>query len=222
MTALARWLVIVLLPVFLLLTNVRLVMSHTYVHWEYSKQDFPPAATISPAERLSTALASLDFVRGQLSETEFRALEVDGQPAFNEREVRHMLDVRNVAARASLVHILAGTLLTAALLLLALRGRWAARALVAGSLTTVVSLLLIGLLAALSFDRFFALFHRLFFEGDSWIFEYNDTLIQLFPLPFWSDATLLITSATLTEALLIGGLAGWRVQAASADDKPAL
>jgi len=41
------------------------------------------------------------------------------------------------------------------------------------------------------FWNFFAGFHSLFFEGDSWLFLYSDTLIRLFPLRFWQDAFLL-------------------------------
>ena len=38
------------------------------------------------------------------------------------------------------------------------------------------------------FFSFFAGFHSLFFEGDSWLFLYSDTLIRLFPIRFWQDA----------------------------------
>jgi integral membrane protein (TIGR01906 family) len=40
------------------------------------------------------------------------------------------------------------------------------------------------------FWNFFADFHHLFFTGDSWIFEYSDTLIRLYPIRFWEDAFL--------------------------------
>ena len=48
----------------------------------------------------------------------------------------------------------------------------------------------IGLFGALAFWQFFTLFHSLFFEGDSWLFLYSDTLIRLFPMQFWQDAFL--------------------------------
>jgi uncharacterized membrane protein len=40
------------------------------------------------------------------------------------------------------------------------------------------------------FWNFFAGFHSLFFEGDSWLFLFSDTLIRLFPIRFWQDAFL--------------------------------
>jgi integral membrane protein (TIGR01906 family) len=40
------------------------------------------------------------------------------------------------------------------------------------------------------FWKFFEGFHAIFFEGDSWLFLFSDTLIRLFPIRFWQDAFL--------------------------------
>ena len=48
----------------------------------------------------------------------------------------------------------------------------------------------IGLFGAIAFRQLFTLFHALFFEGDSWLFLYSDTLIRQFPMQFWQDAFL--------------------------------
>jgi uncharacterized membrane protein len=61
------------------------------------------------------------------------------------------------------------------------------------------------LFGALAFWQFFTLFHGLFFEGDSWLFLYSDTLIRLFPIRFWQDvflaAALITTGGGLGLAL---------------------
>lgn len=214
MTALARILVIVLLPFFLLLSSARVVMTQAYVRWEYGRPDFPPATRMDPRERLINALTSLDFVTGAASEADFRALRVRGAPAWNEREVKHMVDVRVVIRNIFTFYLVAGVLLLAGLLVL--RGRRAARTLQLGSLFTVVLLAGLGIFAAVSFDQFFTLFHGLFFEGDTWIFSYEDTLIQLFPLPFWYDAALIIVGSTIGLALLIAAFAAWALRGSSA------
>ena len=69
-------------------------------------------------------------------------------------------------------------------------------------------LVTIGAAAAVDFDRFFTIFHGVFFEAGTWTFFYEDTLIQLYPLPFWVSAVthLLILIAALGVLLL--GLAG--------------
>jgi len=55
-----------------------------------------------------------------------------------------------------------------------------------------------------SFWQFFTLFHELFFTGDSWIFEYSDTLIRLFPLRFWQDLFLFIPILIAICGLALG------------------
>jgi integral membrane protein (TIGR01906 family) len=62
-------------------------------------------------------------------------------------------------------------------------------------------LLAIGLIVA--FPVVFVGFHRVFFEGDTWLFLYSDTLIRLFPERFWQDAFLFIAVATLAEAAIL-------------------
>lgn len=213
MTTLARILVVILLPFFLLLSSARVVMTQAYVRWEYGRPGFPPATRMDDRERLTNALTSLDFVTSAASEADFRALRVRGAPAWNEREVKHMVDVRVVIRNIFTFYMLAGLLLLASLLVL--RGRRAARALQLGSLFTVVLLAGLGVFAAVSFDQFFTLFHGLFFEGDTWIFSYEDTLIQLFPLPFWYDAALIIVGSTIGLALLIAAFAAWALRGSS-------
>jgi integral membrane protein (TIGR01906 family) len=51
------------------------------------------------------------------------------------------------------------------------------------------------------FWQFFTLFHELFFTGDSWLFQYSDTLIRLFPIRFWEDAFLLAAGIALGGGL---------------------
>jgi integral membrane protein (TIGR01906 family) len=60
---------------------------------------------------------------------------------------------------------------------------------------------------ALNFDALFTDFHHLFFQGDSWLFYYSDTLIRLFPLRFWSDAfifTGVLTALGAVTFILVG------------------
>jgi integral membrane protein (TIGR01906 family) len=60
----------------------------------------------------------------------------------------------------------------------------------------------IALFASLAFWQFFTLFHALFFKGDTWLFEYSDTLIRLFPLQFWEDVFIWVA------VIVVGGALG--------------
>jgi integral membrane protein (TIGR01906 family) len=84
------------------------------------------------------------------------------------------------------------------------------RALLFGSFLTA-ALIVLGLVAvATSFNWLFTQFHALFFEGDSWLFRYSDTLIRLYPERFWVDAFALMFGGTLLEAVVLGGVM-WRL-----------
>jgi uncharacterized membrane protein len=41
------------------------------------------------------------------------------------------------------------------------------------------------IVAIADFERFFAVFHGLFFAEGTWVFAYDSLLIRLFPEPFW-------------------------------------
>jgi integral membrane protein (TIGR01906 family) len=123
----------------------------------------------------------------------------DGSPLYNERELSHMDDVKLVTLGALRVWYIA----LAGLLLLSvwawfggwwqdyrlslMRGGW----LMIGLAVTVGLIVVAGIAMNPNiFWNFFAGFHSLFFEGDSWLFLTSDTLIRLFPIRFWQDAFL--------------------------------
>jgi uncharacterized membrane protein len=67
------------------------------------------------------------------------------------------------------------------------------------------------LLAVFAWQFWFNTFHLIFFKPGSWLFSYSDTLIRLFPVEFWFDATLTISSFSFASGLLFV-LLGWRWQ----------
>jgi integral membrane protein (TIGR01906 family) len=73
----------------------------------------------------------------------------------------------------------------------------------------------LGLIAAIavliftSFTELFTAFHRVFFQGDTWLFFYSDSLIRLFPLRFWQDAFLWMAVFWLLGAVLAIAASKW-------------
>ena len=62
----------------------------------------------------------------------------------------------------------------------------------------------LGLLAALDFDRFFTAFHAVFFPGkDNWIFDPEvDPVIDMLPQVFFRNCAILVLSLILTACIL--------------------
>ncbi len=202
------WLTALLTPFALIMLGARLLMTPVFPEIEYRMPDFPDDPYgFTLEDRLRWSKPSIEYLLNNADLSFLAELRFDdGTPIYNERELQHMLDVKNVVQmllRAWTIN----------LVLLALISLWAWRAgqmnvfrvgLRWGGWLTIGLLMALGAFAAISFWQFFAWFHSLFFEGDSWIFRYDDTLIRLFPLRFWQDAVLYIVSFAILSGLALG------------------
>lgn len=202
--------VALLVLLLLMLTGIRLLLTNTFVRLEYSMPGFPEDSYgMTREERLTYAPIALEFLLNGAEPAFLGDLTFDdGSPLFNERELSHMVDVQ-VLTGYFLQTWMISIGLMAAIAIWAWRGEWLAdfKVMVSnGGLFAVVLLGTLILLLLLSFDLVFVSFHRIFFEGDSWLFLYSDTLIRLFPERFWQDAFILVGVFTLA-----GGLVLWQV-----------
>jgi integral membrane protein (TIGR01906 family) len=201
-------LVTLLTPLTLLMLGVRLLLTPLFPAIEYQMPGFPPDSYgFSQQDRLTWAQPSILYLVNDQPLSYLADLRLaDGSPLYNERELSHMQDVKNVVQtllRVWYLHL-------AGLMGLAL---WAGRTgqkqailrgLSQGGFLTVALLLGLGAFAAISFWEFFAWFHSLFFAGDTWLFSYSDSLIRLFPLRFWQDAVLYLVGFALLSGLALG------------------
>ncbi len=205
----ARIVLLVCTPLLLLLSNLYLVATPAFIRHEYGKAGFPPADVFSRAERQALAEATLHYLRSNQSPEYLASLSAEGRSVYNEREVKHLVDVEAVMRGAFLVQ---GFCLVLALLALLLSWRLgfcsiALRSVCEGCCILIVGLAVIGFAAYFSFDLFFTAFHRIFFSGDSWLFAFSDTLIQLFPVAFWMDATWTLALLAVAESIALGCVA---------------
>lgn len=195
------WLVALLVPIALIGLGLRVLLSPLFLQIEYNMPYFPSDEFgFTKEDRLKWAPYALDYLTNNENISFLGDLKFDdGNPLYNERELSHMDDVKLVTQGALRVWYIS----LAILLLLGvwawfggwwteyrfglMRGGW----LMVGMAVTIGLIVMIGI--AMNPDvfwSFFAWFHSLFFEGDSWLFLYSDTLIRLFPIRFWQDAFL--------------------------------
>lgn len=201
-------LVTIAVPVLLVLISVRLVMTDTYLQIEYNKRDFPPDDYgFTLQDRLHYAPFALQYLLGSDGIDYLGNLKFpDGRPLYNERELEHMIDVKTVFRSTLLalgitVLIFAGSL---SILIGSQEGRQALRVgFFSGGLLMLVILGGLILLLLTNWDAFFTDFHDLFFAQGTWMFDYSDTLIRLFPIRFWQDAALTIGGMSAAGALVL-------------------
>ena len=198
----------VLVFLLLLLTGIRLLLTETFVRFEYNQASFPvDPYGMTKEERLKYAPIALEFLLNGADESFLGDLKFDdGTVLYNERELGHMVDVQMLTQKFLKVwYVSAAAFL--AIWVWAWRGKWLVefrKMLSVAGLSTIVVLGTLILLMLLSFDMIFVGFHRIFFQGDSWLFLYSDTLIRLFPEKFWQDAFILVGVFSF-----LGGIALW-------------
>ena len=204
-----------LTPLVLLGLALRLLLSPLFLQVEYRMPGFPADTYgFTRADRLRWAPYAVDYLVNNEEISYLADLRFDdGTPLYNERELSHMADVKRVTKGA--LNVFYGAL--AGLALLGLwskrgepwqaycqglkRGGWIMVGL-AGAIAVVV---LVGMfLLPNLFWAFFTGFHALFFEGDSWLFLYSDTLIRLFPIRFWQDTFLWAAGIAVAGGLGLG------------------
>jgi integral membrane protein (TIGR01906 family) len=208
-----QWAIALALPVMLFTTNLRLATTHWFVHWEYGKTGFQPDPYgLSTEDRIRLAEICVDYLTTGADISLLADLQLpDGGPAFNERELRHMADVQRVFQGMLTAGFVAALVLLAggiALIVWRRPSPYLPNALVASSLLTLGLLAAVGVYMALNWNAFFTTFHRIFFEGETWLFDFSDTLIRLFPIRFWMDVAGLLVGLLVVEAVL-AGLGGW-------------
>jgi len=209
------WLVAILVPIALLGLGLRVLLTPVFIQIEYNMPYFPPDEYgFTKEDRLQWAPYAVDYLVNNEDVSYLGDLKFDdGSPLYNERELSHMEDVKRVTQGALNVWYISLALLVAlggwswregwmqTFRQGLMRGGW----LMVGLAGGIGLIVVVGILINPNvFWNFFAGFHAIFFEGDSWLFLYSDTLIRLFPLRFWQDAFLWAAVIALGGGFALG------------------
>jgi integral membrane protein (TIGR01906 family) len=202
---LVRIFLIASFPLLLLLGWVRIMLLPAFIEWEYRRPGFPPDPYgFTVEERIRWAHVSRRYLLTDEDEEFFSEYRLaDGSPLYNERELRHMVDVRLLVSTGMQILVVLGMLYAAGCAYLFRKDRPALRrTLAAAGVATFGLWILILAVVALAWNRMFVLFHEVFFTGETWLFPYTDTLIRLFPVAFWQDGFALAVVGMLATCLL--------------------
>jgi integral membrane protein (TIGR01906 family) len=217
-----RWaataLFVLAVPVFLVLTNVRVAATELRTYdYAFSRHGAPVTTGL---ERAELDRAALIIVRYFQSSAPGELLDIrvqdgpDQVPLFTQREVIHMRDVRDLIQGVFRVHELAFVYIAAyiaAVFLWSREGsmrRLAQQAVWAGVLTMgVLGAAAVGVLVG--FDDIWTQFHLISFSNEFWLLDPSiHRLIQMFPHGFWYEVTLALGLVTFAQGALLA-LMGW-------------
>ena len=202
---LMKVLLVLLVPILVILGSARLLATDAYLALEYGKRSFPADVYgFTSQQRFELASVSVHYVRAHLPDDALATQKLGGTLAYTAREVSHMVDVQSVFQAIVRVWQVALVLLLLLGFFLWETGehKLLASAIQSGGWLTSALILAIVLLAIFAWQFWFNIFHLFFFQPGSWLFSYSDTLIRLFPVKFWFDATL-----TISFLSIAGGLA---------------
>lgn len=209
---LLSYLVSLATPLVLIGLALRILLTPLYYTVEYNMPYFPADEYgFTKDDRLKWAKPSVEYLVNSADISYLGDLKFDnGTPIYGEAELSHMHDVKNVVQGALKVWYLSIAVLIL-LAILAQRNGWMPLYLIGlrrGGWWMIGLAVTLGFIAGAGillnpdiFWNFFAWFHSLFFEGDSWLFYYSDTLIRLFPIRFWQDAVIAMAVIALGGGL---------------------
>ncbi len=215
-----RWttavLFVIAVPLFLLLTNVRIAATWGPVYdYAFTQYDGPGRTGIARSELDRSARELVDYFQsGEEGLLIATRVEKDGQQValYNQREVLHLSDVRDLfqvvfrIQEASFAYII--VYIVAVVLWSRERSmRRLARQGIAAGLLGFGALAVAAVGVLVSFDSLFTQFHVLSFANDFWkLSAERDALIQMFPQGFWFDVSLAVGVVTLLEGALLASV----------------
>ena len=201
------WVITILVPVALVLTAVRMLLTTTFVKIEYGTPNFPADPYgFSFADRIKWSLVALDYLLNDAGIEFLGDLTFEnGTPLYNQRELGHMVDVKNVVQRVLRVWLISWMVVVGV-------GIWAWQAgwlngyrigLIRGGWVTIGFVGAVILFVMIAFGILFVFFHQVFFDPGTWTFFYSDTLIRLFPERFWRDTFISVGIISILEGLIV-------------------
>lgn len=211
----ARWLFILCLPVLLITASLAWAVNSLWLY-EYGFQKYGVRQTLANygLELTNPEIKQIyaEFISYYNSDEPYVDLTVvrDGKPVklLTPEETIHFRDVKGLVwlDYRVLIGTLLYTLAYTGVSLFRRKYRQLAGAVVGGSSLTLALMLALGLGTLLGFDQLFYKFHLVFFTNEFWSAE--GYMLLLFPEPFFYDATLFFSLATVGLAIILGGISG--------------
>jgi integral membrane protein (TIGR01906 family) len=196
------------IPFLLMMAAICILLHPFFLDYEYHLANFPEDPYgFTTNDRLYWGKISLNYLINDQGIDYLGNLKfADGSSFYNERELSHMSDVKNLIQTTLKIWyaVIVGLTL---LRLWSWRKKWSEtywRGVARGGLLTIGVIVAVLVGVVINFDALFRGFHAIFFTGDTWLFYTNDSLIRLFPEKLWSDAFLFMGIFTLTGAIILG------------------
>lgn len=167
---------------------------------EYNKYAVTSYVDISMPDLMNVTKEMMSYLKGdreKLSDIKANIGGISDTPFFNEREVAHMEDVRGLFVGAVyLRYILIAVSILCIIAVKLLKGKvfkFLSNVLIFGTVITLILTAVLVFLIAGDFEKYFIIFHHIFFNNDLWMLDpATDNLINIVPQGFFMDMSMRI------------------------------
>ena len=198
---------VIAIPLFLIITNLRVVVNTPLLYsYGFDQYEIEAVTGIERAELLSAGKQIRDYFNNEERWLDVE-VRINGEPLYNEIEILHMWDVKVLIRTLYNVQIIAGLFILLFIPAgLAISPRAFPRTLLRlsawGAGLTLAIVFITGVFSLTGFSQTFYFFHVIAFTNDLWMLDpARDYLIAMFPEGFFFDATMVLVAATVMQAL---------------------
>ena len=202
-----------LLVLALLITSFQIAIygdpDYAFYEREYEKYNVTESLGMEMEDVMDVTEKMMDYLIGERPELSV-ITEVEGQTQdfFNQQDRLHMADVKNLfLGGLSLRWWLLGGAVVLIILLVILKGDWKRILPKAYFIALGIFLALtvvLGLLIASDFTKYFTIFHEIFFTNDLWLFDpATDYMIRMLPEGFFYDMVMRIGGVFIGSLLIL-------------------
>ena len=180
-----------------------------YFETEYAKYNVTEAVSMTMDDLLDVTDQMMAYLKGKKADlhvpTTMGGVE---REFFNAREIAHMEDVQGlflggISMRRGCLMIMALCVILLFLLKASFKNIFP-KAVCAGSGLFFAAAAVIAFIISTDFNRYFVLFHKMFFKNDLWMLDPStDMLINIVPEGFFSDTVFLIGFIFFISVLLL-------------------
>tara|TARA_B100000745_G_scaffold283762_1_gene218016 strand:+ start:72 stop:794 length:723 start_codon:yes stop_codon:yes gene_type:complete len=204
-------LLIFMVPIFLITSDVRIAFNSVMLYeYGFDKYNVSGDTGLSKDTLMGIAADIKDYFNSDNAFLDIKII-VAGQEVdlFNEKEIKHMKDVKGVLSKMNKVQEISGLYVLIYLFISMTRNkfRWPTvfvNSIVRGCLLTLVLVSTLAVGIFVGFDSLFEQFHIALFEAGTWTFDpRTNYLTRLFTEAFFMDASLLIGVSVFIQASLM-------------------
>ncbi|MBS4535444.1 TIGR01906 family membrane protein [Clostridium sp. D2Q-14] len=198
---------IISLIVTLLLTNVQIsTFDRKFFQDKFEEYNISEVTKMEENTLMEVTDEMLKYLKGDRKDLIIEA-KIDGRQelVFGEREILHMVDVRNLFKKGFMIRNISLILVIVTLFLIVrfyIKDLY--KILIIASIVPTLILFIFGILLSINFNKYFDIFHEILFTNDLWLLNPDtDILIQMLPLDFFNSIAIKTLIYLILQLIII-------------------